>query len=157
MKKIIFIVVSVLMFISCNKEKKTLVYGYSVLKEKFQTYTLNIVETDSVTEYKYYHKKHKEGNLFLKFKKKENIITADFGVFSMIDKSFVYKNLKFYFYRVTKKGSRPATILFHKDYGLLASSTTGASFVFLKEQLSKEKNNMLFNEMKAVVNPSKKK
>lgn len=125
------------------------VYGFSLASNNFQKYELKKVITDSVMQYNYHHNKNKNGNLFVNYDKKANLIKGKFGTFIKEDYSYNYRGFTFDFYNTRKKGMKSSTILFNKDYGILATQTYGVSFLFLKDSLSVKKNKELFDNISA--------
>ena len=147
----IVLMVSVLFFLSCKEKPLNIdsptVFGMSLFSGKYQNYELEIKKTDSLDNYNYHHQKNVLGNLFIKYNEKEDYIDSKFGKFTAVNKSKTYRGFLFNYYSTKKNGPKTSIIVFNKEYGIIATSTYGADFLFLKDSVSVEKKKEIFNDI----------
>ncbi|NVK52652.1 MAG: hypothetical protein HWD85_06930 [Flavobacteriaceae bacterium] len=156
MKKIIFTFV-ILVFVSCKNEKDNTIYGSSLITGRQHIYKLHLEKKDVVYNYHYKHQKDTSGSLLFRYNDKKQELNLGTRNFFKTQKTFKYNSLTFDFYQMSKSNTGGAIIVFNKEYGVLATMTFAAHFVFLDKQLSLEKNQKLFDKISAdVLNKPKK-
>jgi len=149
--KLIILAIVGMMFTSCKEKplniEATKVYGFSMASKNFQKYELKKSENDSILKFHYQHQKSNQGDLVIDYNKNEDQIVTQFGKFLKENYSYTYRGYEFVFYNTKLKGAKNSTILFNKDYGVLATQTSRVSFLFLKDSLSAGKNKEIFDNI----------
>ena len=147
----IFVIVSVLLFLSCKEKslniESSTVYGTSIFSGNYQKYKLEIKKTDSLDSYNYHHQENFLGNLFIRYNEKDDYINSKFGKFTVENKSKSYRGFTFKYYSTKTNGPQTSIIVFNKEYGIIATSTYGARFLFLKDSLPVAKTKEIFDEI----------
>ncbi len=152
--------VCLLMFIvllsSCNEAPLDMtskkVFGLSTASGNYQNYELKIEKNDSLTKYTYHNQKSNLGNLSINYFEKGDSIASKYGNFTALSKTYTYRGALLKYYSTKKSGKAYSIIVFNKEYGIIATSTYGANFLFLKEKIAAEKGKNSFNEIVEILN-----
>jgi hypothetical protein len=109
---------------------------------------LEVKNKDTIIDYKYLSKEKIKNLSFRYYIKKDVLVGKD--IFFFKNKKVNYKSMDFKLYGLSVGNglvSHPRMIFFNKEYGILANAAYGASFLFLKDSISKLEREQLFNKI----------
>ncbi|WKD86851.1 hypothetical protein KCTC32516_02231 [Polaribacter huanghezhanensis] len=143
-----FLLIIVFFLFSCDKKNNEKVIVFNVVTNKKFNLSLSIKNKDTIIDYKYLSKE-KIKNLGFRYYIKKDVLVGE-DIFFFKNKKVNYKNIDFKLYGLSAGNglvSHPGMIFFNKEYGILANATYGASFLFLKDSISKLEREQLFNKI----------
>lgn len=149
MKSLKFYSLLMVFFIfSCGrKENNITIFSYSLSHNKIQNLKLNINKSNDIFDFEYLNSKDSTRRLRLKYNLEKDVLISDFDTFLPTIKTYQSQDLVYKIYQTKVVRSHNRTLVFNKDYGLLANITYGANSVFLKYSLSKNKTDLIFKEV----------
>ena len=149
MKNVNFLLLFVIIFVvSCAKEENNIpIFGYSLQHNKVQKLKLIIKELDSSKEFDYVNATDSIKNIKIIYNLEKDFLLSEIDTFYVIKNIYNSKNLVFKMYQSKEIKSHNRTLVFNKDYGLLASLAIGADFIFLKDSIANIESTEVFKEI----------
>lgn len=152
-KQVIYILCISLLLVSCNiKKENSPIILYALQNDSIQNMLLDVDEEGDIIDYTYLHENDSNKNLALTLDSEKDVIIFNSVAYHPIKNTYKTKEYQFKMYQNKDAQSHKLTLVFHKEYGLLASLVYDADFLFLNDSLSKEDRKIIFKELFLALN-----
>ena len=146
--KNIFLLCCTIFFFSCSKKQQDVpVFKYALEQKDSEYYVLNSELNNGVALFKYGNAKDILQNLDLKFIIEKESLNLNQEIYTITSKTYSSASLEFKMYQKKDVKNNISTLVFNKDYGLLASVSAKANFVLLKDTLTALEKEVFFKEL----------
>ena len=146
--KNIFLLCCTIFFFSCSKKQQDVpVFKYALEQKDSEYYVLNSELNNGVAVFKYVNAKDILQNLDLKFIIEKESLNLNQEIYTIMSKTYSSASLEFKMYQKKDVKNNISTLVFNKDYGLLASVSAEANFVLLKDTITALEKEMFFKEL----------
>lgn len=134
--------------LSCAKNQTDVpIFSYSLSNNKIEKLTLNSLHHKEIIAFNYLHPTDTVKNVDLRYFLEKDILMINLDTFLPTKKMYNSKSLDFKIYQTTSNITKQRSLVFHKDYGLLANLALGEDYLFLKDSLSETENKAIFKEI----------
>ena len=146
--KNIFLLCCTIFFFSCSKKQQDVpVFKYALEQKDSEYYLLNSDLKNGVAVFKYANANDVPQNLDLKFNIEKESLNLNQETYTLTLKTYSSSSLEFKMYQKKDVKNNISTLVFNKDYGLLASVSAEANFVLLKDTITALEKEMFFKEL----------
>ena len=146
--KNIFLLCCTIFFFSCSKKQQDVpVFKYALEQKDSEYYVLNSELNNGVAVFKYVNAKDILQNLDLKFIIEKESLNLNQETYTITSKTYNSASLEFKMYQKKDVKNNISTLVFNKDYGLLASVSAKANFVLLKDTVTALEKEVFFKEL----------
>lgn len=146
--KNIFLLCCTIFFFSCSKKQQDVpVFKYALEQKDSEYYVLNSELNNGVAVFKYVNAKDILQNLDLKFIIEKESLNLNQETYTLTLKTYSSASLEFKMYQKKDVKNNISTLVFNKDYGLLASVSAKANFVLLKDTVTALEKEVFFKEL----------
>jgi hypothetical protein len=146
--KNIFLLCCTIFFFSCSKKQQDVaVFKYALEQKDSEYYVLNSELNNGVAVFKYVNAKDILQNLDLKFIIEKESLNLNQEIYTITSKTYSSASLEFKMYQKKDVKNNISTLVFNKDYGLLASVSAEANFVLLKDTITALEKEVFFKEL----------
>ena len=146
--KNIFLLCCTIFFFSCSKKQQDVpVFKYALEQKDSEYYVLNSELNNGVAVFKYVNAKDILQNLDLKFIIEKESLNLNQEIYTITSKTYSSASLEFKMYQKKDVKNNISTLVFNKEYGLLASVSAKANFVLLKDTFTALEKEVFFKEL----------
>jgi len=146
--KNIYLLCCTIFFFSCSKKQQDVpVFKYALEQKDSEYYVLNSELNNGVAVFKYGNAKDILQNLDLKFIIEKESLILNQEIYTITSKTYSSASLEFKMYQKKDVKNNISTLVFNKDYGLLASVSAKANFVLLKDTINALEKEVFFKEL----------
>jgi hypothetical protein len=148
-----YVLTSFFLCCSCGiKEENDLIYRYALETNKVEKYRLNTQENDAIFQYEYrglndslleYDLNYIAGKEQLKLKTK---------TFLDVKENYNSGSFTFKIFQIKRSNTDIRTLVFNKNYGLLASLKFGENFIFSKDSIAPKIKELTFKKIFRSIN-----
>ena len=137
-----------ILFFSCSRKQQDIpVYKYALEQKDSEYYLLNSDLKNGVAVFKYANANNVLQNLDLKFIIEKESLNLNQETYTITSKTYSSASLEFKMYQKKDVKNNISTLVFNKDYGLLASVSAKANFVLLKDTVTTLEKEVFFKEL----------
>jgi len=137
-----------ILFFSCSKKQQDIpVYKYALEQKYSEYYVLNSYLKNGIAVFKYANTNDVLQNLDLKFNIEKESLNLNQETHTLTLKTYSSASLEFKMYQKKDVKNNISTLVFNKDYGLLASFSAKANFVLLKDTVTALEKEVFFKEL----------
>ena len=143
-----YLVLCIIPFFSCSKKQQDVpVFKYSLEQRDPEYYLLNSDLSDGLAVFEYINVKDARQKLDLKFIIEKAALNLNRETYALTPKTYSSASLDFKMYQKKDVKNNISTLVFHKDYGLLASVSAKTNFVLLKDTITVLEKEVFFKEL----------
>lgn len=138
---------------SCGSEgENDLIYRYALETNKVEKYRLNTQENDATFQYEYWSLTDSLPLYDLNYVSDKEQLLLKGKTFLDANEAYNSGSFQFKIFQIKRSNTAIRTLVFNKNYGLLASLGFGANFIFSKDSLTPKIKELTFKKIFRSIN-----